>query len=58
MNAWMISGRTECVGTRLLTKQHHLLPLAAELFDLAKVSYPRVDQTGCAKVRTKSYRFR
>jgi len=51
----MISGHTECVGTRLLAEKEHLLPLAAELFDLAEVSYPRVDQTGCAKVRTNSY---
>jgi hypothetical protein len=51
----MISGQTECVGTRLLTEKQHLLPLAAEPFDLAEVSYPRVDQTGCAKVRTNSY---
>ncbi len=51
----MISGQTECVGARLLTEKEHLLPLAAEPFDLAEVSYPRVDQTGCAKVRTNSY---
>ena len=51
----MISGQTECVGARLLTEKQHLLPLAAEPFDLAEVSYPRVDQTGCAKVRTNSY---
>jgi hypothetical protein len=31
------------------------MPLAAEPFDLAEVSFPRVDQTGCAKVRTNSY---
>jgi hypothetical protein len=29
--------------------------LAAEAFDLAEVSFPCVDQTGCAKVRTNSY---
>ncbi len=50
-----ISGQAECVGTRLLAEKEHLLPLAAEPFDLAEVSYPRVDQTGCAKVRTNSY---
>jgi transposase len=50
-----ISGHTECVGSRLLTEKEYLLPLAAEPFDLAEVSYPRVDQTGCAKVRTNSY---
>jgi len=51
----IVSGQTECVGTRLLTEKEHLLPLAAESFDLAEVSFPRVDQTGCAKVRTNSY---
>jgi transposase len=51
----MISGQTERVGARLLIEKEHLLPLAAEPFDLAEVSYPRVDQTGCAKVRTNSY---
>jgi hypothetical protein len=51
----MMSGQSECVGTRLLTEKEHLLPLAAEPFDLAEVSFPRVDQTGCAKVRTNSY---
>ncbi len=51
----IVSGHAECVGTRLLTEKEHLLPLAAEVFDLAEVSFPRVDQTGCAKVRTNSY---
>jgi transposase len=51
----MISSHVECVGARLLTEKQHLLPLAAETFELAEVSYPRVDQTGCAKVRTNSY---
>ena len=50
-----MSGQTVCVGTRLLAEKEHLLPLAAEAFDLAEVSFPRVDQTGCAKVRTNSY---
>ena len=51
----IMSGHSECVGTRLLTEKEHLLPLVAEPFDLAEVSFPRVDQTGCAKVRTNSY---
>jgi transposase len=51
----IMSGHSECVGTRLLTEKEHLLPLPAEPFDLAEVSFPRVDQTGCAKVRTNSY---
>jgi len=51
----IISGQSERVGVRLLAEREHLSPLAAEPFDLAEVSYPRVDQTGCAKVRTNSY---
>lgn len=50
-----MSGRTERVGAQLLTEREHLLPLAAESFDLAEISFPRADQTGCAKVRTNSY---
>ncbi len=53
--ARIVSGQTECIGTRLLIEKEHLLPLATDVFDLAEVSYPRVDQTGCAKVRTNSY---
>ena len=55
MRAGSCRARTECVGTRLLTEKEHLLPLAAEDFDLAEVSFPRVDQAGCAKVRTNFY---
>jgi hypothetical protein len=51
----IVSGRTETVGTRLLAEKDHLLPRAVEAFELAEVSFPRVDQTGCAKVRTNSY---
>lgn len=51
----MVAGRTESVGTLLLIEKEHLLPLPAEDFDLAEVSFPRVDQAGCAKVRTNFY---
>ena len=51
----MVTGRTESVGALLLIEQEHLLPLPAEDFDLAEVSFPRVDQAGCAKVRTNFY---
>jgi hypothetical protein len=33
-----VSGQTECVRTRLLTEKAHLLPLAAEPFDLTEIS--------------------
>jgi transposase len=51
----VLSGRRESVGTLLLAEKEHLLPLPAEDFELAEVSYPRVDQAGCAKVRTNFY---
>ena len=51
----MVAGRTESVGALLLIEKEHLLALPAEDFDLAEVSFPRVDQAGCAKVRTNFY---
>ncbi len=51
----IIAGRSESVGALLLAEQQHLLPLPAEDFDLAEVSFPRTDQAGCAKVRTNFY---
>ena len=51
----ILAGRTESVGTLLLTEKEHLLPLPAEGFELAEVSFPRVDCSGCAKVRTNFY---
>lgn len=51
----VLSGRAESVGTLLLAEKEHLLPLPADDFELAEVSFPRVDQAGCAKVRTNFY---
>ncbi len=51
----MVAGRTQSVGMLLLTEKEHLLPLPSEDFELAEVSFPRVDQSGCAKVRTNFY---
>jgi transposase len=51
----VLAGRMESIGTRLLIEQEYLLPLSEEDFDLAEVSFPRVDQAGCAKVRTNFY---
>ncbi len=51
----IVSGRTETIGIRLLAEKEHLLPLVVEALDLTEVSFPRVDQTGCAKVRTNFY---
>jgi hypothetical protein len=36
-------------------EQAHLLPLPEERFEIAEVSFPRVDAQGCVKVRTNSY---
>src|SRR5881227_2168732 len=47
-----IAGRQESIGALLLTEKEHLLPLPAEDFELAEVSFPKVDQAGCAKVLT------
>ena len=43
------------VGSALLTEQAHLLPLAAEPFDLTEVSWVTVDGLGCVRVRTNRY---
>ena len=51
----VLSGRMESVGTLLITQKEHLLSLPADDFELAEVSFPRVDQAGCAKVRTNFY---
>jgi len=51
----IIAGRAESVGTLLLTEKQHLRPLPVENFELAEVSFPKVDQAGCAKVLTNFY---
>jgi transposase len=51
----VLAGRRESVGKLLLAEKEHLLPLPMEDFELAEVSFPRVDQAGCAKVRTNFY---
>lgn len=51
----ILAGRSQSVGTLLLMEKEHLLPLAGEDFELAEVSFPRVDQAGCAKVLANSY---
>ena len=51
----ILSGRTETVGAAMLNEQPHLLPLAAEPFDLAEISFPTVDSLRCVRVRTNRY---
>jgi transposase len=50
-----IGGRESTVGADLLTERDHLLPMAAEPFDLAEISFPTVDSSGCVRVRTNAY---
>jgi len=51
----VLAGRAESVGALLLAEKEHLLPLPPEDFYLAEVGFPRVNQSGCAKVRTNFY---
>jgi transposase len=51
----IIAGRTESVGALVLAEKQHLLSLPADDFELAEVSFPQVNQAGCAKVLTNFY---
>lgn len=50
-----IAGRELTVGQAILAEKEHLLPLAEEGFDLAEVSFPKIDGMGRVKVRTNFY---
>lgn len=51
----VLAGRSESVGAAMLMEQPYLLPVAAEPFDLAEVSFPTVDGLRCVRVRTNRY---
>lgn len=51
----VIAGRAAPIGVLRAQEQPHLLPLAAEAFDLAEVSFPQVDASGCVRVKTNAY---
>ena len=51
----VLDGRTELVGAAMTVERPHLLPRAAEGFDLAEVVFPLVDKRGCVAVRTNFY---
>ncbi len=53
--ARVLDGRTEPVGVALVAERGHLLPCAAEQFDLADVTFPLVDKQGCVVVGTNAY---
>ncbi len=50
-----IAGHDMTVGQAVLAEKEHLLPLAEEGFDLAEVSFPKVDHLGRVKVRGNFY---
>src|ERR1039458_783686 len=50
-----IAGKTMKVGEAMEVERQHLLPLAREGFELAEVSFPKVDGKSCVKVRTNWY---
>lgn len=51
----VIDGRRQTVGVGMNFEREHLLPLAAEGFDLAGVHFPRVNGSGCVPVLTNFY---
>lgn len=53
--ARVLAGRDRSVGNAMLVEKEYLLPLATEDFDLAEVSFPKVNGIGCVKVRTNAY---
>ena len=48
-----VAGRAQTVGEGMLIERERLLGLAAEGFEIEVSSFPKVDATGCVKVRTK-----
>ena len=50
-----VAGRAQTVGEGMLIERERLLGLAAEGFEIEVSSFPKVDATGCVKVRTNFY---
>jgi hypothetical protein len=50
-----IAGHAQTVGTAMIAEREQLLPLAGQHFELAELSFPRVDGLGCVRVRTNLY---
>ena len=50
-----IAGQSRPVGALMIEERAQLLPLAEHGFDLADISFPRVDGLGCVRVRTNLY---
>jgi transposase len=51
----LIAGHSQPVGALMIEERAHLLPLAEQGFELADISFPRVDGLGCVRVRTNLY---
>jgi len=51
----ILDGRDRTIGAHVLLERDHLLPLAAEDFDLAETAFPKVGELGWVKVRTNAY---
>ncbi|HET8549646.1 MAG TPA: IS21 family transposase, partial [Bryobacteraceae bacterium] len=51
----VIAGRTQTIGAAMAAEREYLQPLAAEGFDLAAVSFPLVNSSGCVNVLTNFY---
>ena len=51
----VIAGRTQTIGAAMVNEREYLQPLAAEGFDLAAVSFPVVNSSGCVNVLTNFY---
>lgn len=51
----VIAGRSQTIGAAMAIERKHLLPLATEGFDLAAVSFPVVNSSGCVNVLTNFY---
>jgi transposase len=50
-----IAGRSQPVGAAMIEERTHLLALAEQGFELAEISFPRVDGLGCVRVGTNLY---
>jgi transposase len=50
-----LAGRTETVGMAMAIEREQLQPLVQESFDLAEISFPQMDRSGCVRVRTNFY---
>jgi hypothetical protein len=45
----IIAGREQTIGAAMAIERQHLQPLPAEGFDLAAVSFPKVNGSGCSE---------